>query len=546
MKKFLEKTYWILLAVYLCILLYVLFTFHINIAGREQKTGFISISDYEVENLEDSGAPGGIRQRYSFTLSESEASFCHLIFYSVHQEIEVSLDGTPVYSLNTDENNSFGRTPGKIWNMIQFKEEDVGKEVWIDFIPVYDSAIDSLPVIYYGDRYDILSSVILRNLPEFFLSAVAILAGVFYMGFVVYAYRKGTGNSNLIMLGTLTILIGTWKLTDMTIFSLFVQGNMVTVYLPLFSLLLVCIPYNTFLRSLHSSEEHWMWNIPNVVCCVGIFLELVLQLLHIADFRESLILTHISIASIVIVLVVMMTREICKNRFDGRLKRNVICICVCITGVVIDMIVYYVSKAQAPLLWGMLGGDIYIFVLGFSAMKEIRKLIAIGREAGKYEEMAYHDVLTGFLNRRAYADDIGREDYRPDETIVVMLDLNNLKACNDNFGHDQGDIYIMTCAGLISECFGDIGKCYRIGGDEFCVLMNGVPLEVCEKRVRMLSRRVAKENEKQKTPVKMEIACGYVIYDKGMDFDIQDTVRRADKMMYKEKYLMKHQEVCRN
>ena len=95
---------------------------------------------------------------------------------------------------------------------------------------------------------------------------------------------------------------------------------------------------------------------------------------------------------------------------------------------------------------------------------------------------------------------------------------------------------------LIAEQFSDIGNCYRIGGDEFCVLMQGVSLEMCKNRVATLYKKVEKENEKKLIDVKMEIACGYVLYDKRIDYDIQDTVRRADKIMYKEKYVMKHGE----
>ena len=67
-------------------------------------------------------------------------------------------------------------------------------------------------------------------------------------------------------------------------------------------------------------------------------------------------------------------------------------------------------------------------------------------------------------------------------------------------------------------------------------------LQLCKNRVATLYNKVKKENEKKLIDVNMEVACGYVLYDKRIDYDIQDTVRRADKMMYKEKYNMKHGE----
>lgn len=105
----------------------------------------------------------------------------------------------------------------------------------------------------------------------------------------------------------------------------------------------------------------------------------------------------------------------------------------------------------------------------------------------------------------------------------------------------KGDVYIKESARQINECFGDIGKCYRMGGDEFCVLIMGGNLEECRRRKSRLQEMVRDFNEKQ-TDIHMGIACGYELYDKRIDFDINDTSRRADKMMYREKFSMKHSE----
>lgn len=55
--------------------------------------------------------------------------------------------------------------------------------------------------------------------------------------------------------------------------------------------------------------------------------------------------------------------------------------------------------------------------------------------------------------------------------MVVTFDLNNLKNCNDNYGHRVGDAYIINAARIIENTFERYGKCYRIGGDEFCCII---------------------------------------------------------------------------
>lgn len=60
---------------------------------------------------------------------------------------------------------------------------------------------------------------------------------------------------------------------------------------------------------------------------------------------------------------------------------------------------------------------------------------------------------------------------------MVYLDVNDLKKVNDNLGHEYGDKLLKSAAKIISESFGAFGKSYRIGGDEFCVLMSGENIE---------------------------------------------------------------------
>lgn len=58
-----------------------------------------------------------------------------------------------------------------------------------------------------------------------------------------------------------------------------------------------------------------------------------------------------------------------------------------------------------------------------------------------------------------------------------MFDLNNLKYFNDTHGHATGDYYIIVCSEIIQDIFGMYGKVYRIGGDEFCAVTEGVTEE---------------------------------------------------------------------
>ena len=80
------------------------------------------------------------------------------------------------------------------------------------------------------------------------------------------------------------------------------------------------------------------------------------------------------------------------------------------------------------------------------------------------------DELTRCLNRRAYENDINKLKL-DDEWIYISIDLNGLKRANDSYGHAAGDELICAAADCMKNSFNEYGKVYRVGGDEFVVII---------------------------------------------------------------------------
>ena len=83
------------------------------------------------------------------------------------------------------------------------------------------------------------------------------------------------------------------------------------------------------------------------------------------------------------------------------------------------------------------------------------------------------------MNRRSYEDDLNQFAAAPvpDDLVYIAIDINGLKAVNDKYGHDAGDKLIVGAARCIEKCFGDKGKVYRIGGDEYAAILTSVQEE---------------------------------------------------------------------
>jgi two-component system, cell cycle response regulator len=84
------------------------------------------------------------------------------------------------------------------------------------------------------------------------------------------------------------------------------------------------------------------------------------------------------------------------------------------------------------------------------------------------------DPLTGLPNRRALAHALEVESPAGDgDAVLALYDLDGFKGYNDTFGHSAGDALLARLGHSLLTAIGDDGSCYRLGGDEFCVVMPG-------------------------------------------------------------------------
>ncbi|HEX7245060.1 MAG TPA: HD domain-containing phosphohydrolase [Solirubrobacterales bacterium] len=90
------------------------------------------------------------------------------------------------------------------------------------------------------------------------------------------------------------------------------------------------------------------------------------------------------------------------------------------------------------------------------------------------EREATTDALTGLRNRRSLLADLGRalSTAEPEPAILALFDLDGFKAYNDGFGHSAGDELLRRLGARLQEAVEDRGDAYRLGGDEFCVLVS--------------------------------------------------------------------------
>lgn len=150
------------------------------------------------------------------------------------------------------------------------------------------------------------------------------------------------------------------------------------------------------------------------------------------------------------------------------------------------------------------------------------------------------DALTKLYNRKSYESELERLGRKPRFAVIVM-DVDDFKRVNDLYGHPYGDECLFRLASLIYEAFHKIGVCYRIGGDEFCVLCTSAEEEKISAAVQLLLRKI--DTCRAQDPRLPVLSFGYQICGEASAQSIAAAVQEADRQMYAHKARHKEQSV---
>ena len=142
----------------------------------------------------------------------------------------------------------------------------------------------------------------------------------------------------------------------------------------------------------------------------------------------------------------------------------------------------------------------------------------------KLQYLSYRDMLTKLYNRNKYISVVEENKGHTLRNVgVAYIDLNGLKEMNDNYGHSKGDMLICAAADTLSDIFPD--NCYRVGGDEFVIVMKNITKDEFDERIHDLKEIMNKRD--------VSISIG-VLYEENVD-DLEELLKSADKVMYIEK-----------
>ena len=539
MKKYTKILYWITLAsVLLLVTLFWLFE-TVDESIREVSKGFTILTDVEPVSYSDAASSTGISQEYRWTLQHVPARNGEVAFYVVHQSVEVFIDDALVYSLTPKDNGALSNTVGCYWAKVYLSSRDEGAEIRVLVHPLYKSSVGKRLTFYYGDSSAIYKSIVKQSLPIMLVSIAAILAGAYFLLFVLLNYRMSEMGADIALLGIFSVFAGLWKLSDVQAAPLIFSNPPLLSAIALISLPMLTVSVAFFLRNQFEPSKRKILDVVGSMCCVLTITIVLLQLSGAADLRQTLFISHSMVATVSFLMLYLILGELFRKGLSKKLQITLTCCVICLLGTITDMGIYIFSNTSGRTIYGIVSLLIYAVAMGYYSIVDAQDLIKRGRDAERYEDLALHDPLTGIFSRVFYNQYVEKHKSRLDSCFVIMFDINNLKLCNDTKGHSLGDLLLCKCARLLEQAFLPDGICIRLGGDEFCVLYRNSTAEEIESYLTEFDWRLADFNNEHPAEFPVQIAYGYAQFDRQKDQDLNDTLRRADQKMYEMKHRMK-------
>lgn len=541
----------LIMLTFVILLCYVLIQKHTSI-GFKEDTSLLYDSDWKQVmkdgTVKDITLPGKLVTDEDGTLVLEHALPQHvmdglsLCIWVSKQSIKAEIDGEEITSYGIKERYIFGRNTGDYWKMINISKAYGGQKIRITLTSCYPTGKAmqvSMDHIYIGTQAALFFTLFKRFgahlLVSFILILIALVIGIFYV-----VFRKLIGSLNLqryLYLCSFSALMGVWLFVQSRLAQFFIGNGFLLVLVYYLGTML--LPALLLFFVAKTKVNHL--RIPLIVLAYifigNAVVSTILQFAGVYDYYEIRLSTEILllISSSLLLTDIIMEQFVYHNPEFRYLS---IAIFFLLFSGLLEIKAYIRDDSLYVGNYVLIGTMLFVFLLLYDAAYNMIQKLDESKKAAYYQKLATVDIMANCLSRTAYNEEISKMDSMSLKGLCVLLmDLNNLKKINDVYGHLYGDQAIKTCSLCIRRVFQKVGDVYRIGGDEFVVLIRNCDENDLRQRLVLFQQLVERQN--QLLPFEFQAAYGYAIYDEGKDHRIEDVIHRADEAMYARKKNMK-------
>lgn len=464
-----------------------------------------------------------------------------------------------------------------LFHHIYLGAENAGKTITIVVYPAYDDnscLLDYMRIcshaVYIEDYFSNFGL-------GFFISILIVILG-FLMVLEYFVHIRSSKRYNFLALGMFTSLVGIWSAIETQIPVLLMGSYSAIILMFDYAVLFLSwYPLTRFITSMFTFTNRVA---EIIVClCQTLFAGVIIYsvyIRHSVDFHD--VLKYMYIDAVVFFLCV--AGSALKNLIDSKKNKThlkmgklpVIAGSILTVSILADLIIFMAANRSGvdAAQYSRMGVAVFMIMIYIGSLIRNVDNEKLADETVSARRLAYVDPLTHLGNRTAFECECEQLEKKMAagnyDFIIVSMDLNNLKQVNDNGGHDEGDRFLQRAARMIWDSFGHVGECFRVGGDEFVVVIRPDSMEKSgaghegifsrkknaavesavlsidsaelEKRYRRSLNRLetAENNYNANNPrYPLQIACGFARLKNTDSQTIEEMIKVSDALMYADK-----------
>ena len=464
-----------------------------------------------------------------------------LCFVAKNITFDVYIDGTNVYSFRPSSPGIFGKFYGTYPHVVELDQVRDDSNITIAAYSI-DESHGSISGVVLQNGIDYLNGIFRLSIVPLGVSLFITILGLALIGAGLAVLRSSDAGKEIAAMGLFAFVAGIWTSCSSGIIGI-ITGTPVSMhFVNYISLIILPGIAALFVYLLSEKQLPLIFNVITVVTVCTLVADLILTGAGISNYHDLLPITHFEclVTACYSFYCIFKTMHENKSRVSTRAVVTAAFISVTLGGI-IDLARYVNSDSGLDSAYFFrIGLMIFILLLCVNELHSLLFYRKYESEALHMGLLAHTDALTGLANRMAYTEfENNVKSKENGKCTIVQFDINNLKKVNDNYGHSEGDRHITAAAKIIKESFSDIGECYRTGGDEFILVIEGANSRnlfdaACDK----YRKKIDEYNAKNNPPVKLEIAYGVEEFDLKSD-DVEKALKLADGKMYNMKKIMK-------
>ncbi|MBO6214421.1 MAG: diguanylate cyclase [Lachnospiraceae bacterium] len=437
-----------------------------------------------------------------------------------------------------------GKLIGSGYHYVPVHPWDAGKPIEIVIRPGENNAFSSISgvaLIPAGERVTIFAGTYTLT---FFASIFLVMLGYATLVVSFIIYLRGLRRSRIFFIGCFSWLIGLWSMCSDKLISIFSDNMEMNTSVEYMALFLAVIPFISLIIDMRSDASRWrrilleLCRILTILFCIAAYILHKTDTIHYPGLLQYF---HFLVAAELAALIVAAVKPLrMMDRSDRYL--NVGIFVFALSGG-IDLARFNLQKYLLATNHSLdasvlpFGALIFIILLIMSYLVYMYDELIMQTEKRTLQRMAYIDPLTGLFNRTRCEERLSELTGSEGRYSIIEIDLNGLKKTNDTLGHSEGDALIASFGRLLGDAFNEVGEAYRMGGDEFLVIVEESGMADIQAAIERMEEAEVKESAEH--PFDIAAAYGIAASDEVDIKDAEAVCRLADERMYETKQRMK-------